>query len=242
MAVSSVSNSNPYLSMYPTAQAGLASATGSATATTVRTPSLGATTLSAIAETPMIASSTGSNWLDEANSALQSSGSDGGMMGALQTASANGSQNIKPGSIASFLAESQSESNALASIVQNAQQSAGQFYSQMAQQNGQKAAAQRQAQEQALLNPPQQQNFTPTMQLDPVVYYDDGSSLDTTNNILTESSGKQIDITTGLEYTDPTSIISMANGAYLNTKTNVLTESDGTQLDATTGLKISTTA
>jgi hypothetical protein len=80
------------------------------------------------------------------------------------------------------------------------------------------------------------------MQLDPLVYYDDGSYLDTTNNILTESSGKQVDITTGLEYVDPASIISMANGAYLNTKTNVLTEADGTKVDATTGLKVSTTA
>jgi hypothetical protein len=112
----------------------------------------------------------------------------------------------------------------------------------MAQENGQKAAAERQAQEQALLNPPQQQNFTPPLQLDPIVYYDDGSYLDTTNNILTESSGKQVDITTGLEYVDPASVISMANGAYLNTKTNVLTESDGTNVDATTGLRLSATA
>jgi hypothetical protein len=238
MAVSSVSGSNPYLSMYPTAQAGLASATGSSATSNNTTPSLGATTLSAIAETPSIASSTGSNWLDEADAALQSGGDSGGMMGALQTAS----QTTKPGSIASFLAQSQAEANALASIIQNAQSNAGQLYGQMAQENGQKAAAARYAQKQALLNPPQQQNFTPPMQLDPIVFYDDGSSLDTTNSILAESNGKQIDVTTGLEYTDPASILSMANGAYLNTKTNVLTESDGTKVDATTGLKLATTA
>ena len=236
MAVSSVSSSNPYLSMYPTAQAGIASATGISPTNGSGSRSLGATTLSAIAETPMIASSTGSNWLDEANSAMQSS--DGGMMGALQTAS----QTSKPGSISSFLAQSQSEANAMASIVQNAQSSAGQFYAQMAAQNGQKAAAERRAQLLALLNPPQQQNFTPPLKLDPTVFYDDGSSLDTTSNILTESNGKEIDITTGAEVIDPTSIISMANGSYLNTKTNVLTEADGTQVDATTGLKVSTTA
>lgn len=219
--------------MYPTAQAGY---TAAGVNTAPAPKSLGASTLSAIAETPMIASSTGSNWLDEANSAMQAS--DGGMMGALQTAS----QTTKPGSISSFLAQSQSEANALASITQNAQASAGQFYAQMAAQNGQKAAAERAAERQALLNPPQQQNFTPPAQLDPIMFYDDGSSLDTTSNVLTESNGKQIDITTGLEVIDPASIISMANGSYLNTKTNVLTEADGTRLDATTGLKVSATA
>jgi hypothetical protein len=52
------------------------------------------------------------------------------------------------------------------------------------------------------------------------------------------SGGKQIDTTTGLEYHDPKSIVSMANGAYLDTKNNILHMSDGTQVDTITGLKI----
>ena len=126
--------------------------------------------------------------------------------------------------------------------MQSQVQDQGQLYSQIAQQEGQQAAQQRAQEEANLLNPPDQQNFTPPKQLDPVVYYDDGSSLDTSSNIMTMSNGNQIDITTGLPYTDPASTIYMANGAYLNTSTNILTEADGTQINSTTGLKVSTTA
>ena len=89
----------------------------------------------------------------------------------------------------------------------------------------------------AKLNPVQS-NFNPPKGLDPFIYFEDGSSLDTTSNILTMSNGKQIDTTTGLEYHDPKSIVSMANGAYLDTKNNILTMSDGTKVDTITGLKI----
>ena len=85
---------------------------------------------------------------------------------------------------------------------------------------------------------PVHQNFNPPAELDPVIYFNDGSSIDTTNNIMTMSNGTQIDTTTGLRYTDPASLISMANGAYLDTKNNILTMSDGTRIDTTTGLKI----
>jgi hypothetical protein len=182
-----------------------------------------------------IASSTSSNWLAEAQNALQAP--DGGMMGALQTATTGAD-----GSIRSFLATSQNNANAFASIAQSSVQAAGQFYAQLAATEGQQAAQDRQAKEAALLNPPAQTNYTPPKELDPVVYYDDGSSLDTTSNILTLSNGSQIDITTGLPYVDPKSIIEMANGAYLDTTNNILHEADGTQVDATTGLKVSTSA
>ena len=112
----------------------------------------------------------------------------------------------------------------------------------MAQAQGQAAAQARQDQEAALLNPGDQTNYTPDQTLDPVLYYDDGSSLDTTSNILTMSNGSQIDTTTGLSYVDPSSIIQMANGAYLDAANNILHESDGTQIDVNTGLKISKTA
>jgi hypothetical protein len=96
----------------------------------------------------------------------------------------------------------------------------------------------RTAQEAALTNPPAQTNYTPSQGLDPFVYFSDGSSLDTTKNILTLATGSQIDITTGLSYVDPSSLIQLANGAYLDTAKNILHESDGTQIDATTGIII----
>ena len=181
-----------------------------------------------------IASSTSSNWLDEAATAIQASQSPDGLMGMLQTAANNGAI----GSNRSFLATSQNNANAFANIAQSSVQAAGQFYAQLAAANGQKAAADRQAQEAALLNPPAQTNFTPPLELPSVIYNSDGSSLDTTSNIMTLSNGKQIDVTTGLPYVDPNSIVQLANGAYLDTNANILHESDGTQVDATTGIKI----
>ena len=59
---------------------------------------------------------------------------------------------------------------------------------------------------------------------------------------MTLSNGSQVDITTGLPYIDPKSIIEMANGAYLDTTNNILHEADGTRIDATTGLTLSTSA
>ena len=182
-----------------------------------------------------IASSTSSNWLSEAQSAIQASQSSDGIMGALQTASVSTNPS---GSIASFLADSQANADAFASIAQNSVQAAGQFYAQLAATEGQQAAQDRAAKEAALLNPPQQTNFTPPLQLSPVVFNSDGSSLDTTSNIMTLSNGTQIDITTGLKYVDPSSIVQMANGAYLDTTSNILHESDGTAVDATTGIKV----
>ena len=187
--------------------------------------------------TQSIASSTSPNWLAEAQSAIASADSSGGMMGALQSAS----QTNSPGSISSFLVNSQNEANSLASIMQSSLQDQGQLYAQMAAAQGQKAAQDRFQKEAALLNPPTQTNFTPPKQLDPIVFYDDGSSLDTTSNIMTLSNGSQIDVTTGLSYVDPKSLVDLGNGAYLNTSTNIMTEADGTKMDATTGLKVSTT-
>jgi hypothetical protein len=85
----------------------------------------------------------------------------------------------------------------------------------------QAAAAKRYNEQVALqvkLNPVHQ-NYNPPKELDSVIYFDDGASIDTTNNIMTMSNSTQIDTTTGLRYTDPASLISMANGAYLDTKT-----------------------
>ena len=82
----------------------------------------------------------------------------------------------------------------------------------------------------------------PKNMLDPFIYFSDGSSIDTNNNILTKSDGTQIDITTGAKVIDSASIMQLANGAYLDTKNNIMTMPDGTQIDTVTGLKISVTA
>ena len=87
---------------------------------------------------------------------------------------------------------------------------------------------------------PQNSNFNPAKQLDPFIYFQDGSSIDTANNVLTMSNGTQIDTTTGLQIIDQSSRIDMANGAYLDTKNSILHMSDGTQIDTVSGLKITT--
>ena len=175
------------------------------------------------------ASSTSSNWLKEAQESLVASETPGGMMGALQDARAGYS-------IKTFLAKSQNNLYALAQIAQNAQTSSSALTVQMSQ-----AAAKKRYDEQVSLQVklnPVHTNYTPPKGLDPVIYFGDGSSIDTTSNIMMLSNGKQIDTTTGLEYHDPKDIVSMANGAYLDTKNNIFHMSDGTQVDTITGLKI----
>jgi hypothetical protein len=176
------------------------------------------------------ASSTAPNWLKEAQESIAASAAPGGMMGALQDAR-SGSYSIK-----TFLAKSQNALYALATISQTGQTAAGALAAQMAG----TAAQKRQTELMALaakMNP-QQTNFNPPAELDPVIYFEDGSSIDTSRNILTRADGKQFDTTTGLEYHDPGTIVQMANGAYLDTKNNILTMSDGTKIDSVTGLKI----
>lgn len=176
------------------------------------------------------ASSTSNNWLKEAQDSLVASETPGGMMGALQDSRSN------PASIKSFLAKSQNTMYSLALIAQNNQASAGALYAQIAATAAQKRAAD-QAALQAKLNPVQT-NYNPPAQLDPVIYFDDGSNIDTSTNIWTKADGTQIDTTTGQLYMDPKSVVSMANGAYLDTKNNILTTADGTKIDTVTGLKI----
>jgi hypothetical protein len=177
------------------------------------------------------ASSTSSNWLKEAQDALVAAETPGGMMGALQDARAS-----NPGSIKTFLAKSQNAQYSLALISQNSQTSAGALYAQMAVAAAQKRADDRAAL-QAKLNPAPT-NYNPPAELDPVIYFDDGSNIDTSTNIWTKADGTQIDTTTGQLYIDPKTIVAMANGAYLDTKNNILTMADGTRIDTVTGLKI----
>src|SRR5436305_7073029 len=132
------------------------------------------------------ASSTAPNWLKEAQGALAAAEAPGGMMGALQDSRSGYS-------IKTFLAKSQNNSYALAQISANTQTSSNQLTVQMSQ-----AAAKKHQGELAALAAklnPVQTNFTPPKGLDPLIFFSDSSSLDTTSNIMTFSNGKQIDTT-----------------------------------------------
>jgi len=181
-----------------------------------------------------IASATASNWLKEAQESLTAAANPGGLMGALQNArNANGS-------IKSFLAGSQKMAAGFALISLDTLESARILTAQQASDAFQKRSDERL---EALLKQSQQpKNYTPPQGLDTVIYFADGSTLDTVNNIFTMSDGKQIDATTGNEYVDESALIRMANGAYLDTKNNILMMADGTKIDTITGLIVSTTA
>jgi hypothetical protein len=194
--------------------------------------------LSATSSALFAASSAGqTNWLQDAMTSIKASESQGGLLGMLSNAAAGNND----GSTSSFLTNSISAANGLASI---AQSSVTNYSSLIAQQ----ASVRQQTEQQQKLTDAlkslqdTQSQVQPTNTLDPFIYLSDGSSIDTTSNIMTSSDGTQYDITTGAKYVDPASIIQMANGSYLDTKNNILTMADGTRMDSVTGLKLSTTA
>ena len=177
-----------------------------------------------------IASSTAPNWLREAQEALLAAENAGGMMGALQGARS------KPGTIKTFLAHSQNNAAALALIAQGNVEAARDLAFKAATDAYNKRVAERLQEARAHAAP--QMNYTPPKGLDSVIYFANGSTLDTVSNILTLSDGTQIDATTGQDYVDESALIRMANGAYLDTKNNILVMADGTKIDTITGLKI----
>jgi hypothetical protein len=176
-----------------------------------------------------------SDWLADTYTAIQNSKTSGGLLGMLDNARGN------DGSLKSFVQSSVSAANAFALISQNTVSGAGSLYAQMASQR-QKEADEKKLQEAFEALSASKQMVRPENKLDPFIYFDDGSSIDTNDNILTLKDGTQIDITTGLKVIDTSSIMQLANGAYLDTKNNILTLPDGTQIDTVTGLKISVTA
>ena len=148
-----------------------------------------------------------------------------------------GSANWKhTSSNATFLAKSQNNLYAQEQIASTALISAGALAAQMSHTATQKRYAEQVAL-QVKLNPVHS-NFNPSKGLDPVIYFGDGSSVDTSTNIFTKSNGQQVDATTGLEYRDPKTTVSLANGAYLDTQNNILHMSDGTKVDTISGVKI----
>jgi hypothetical protein len=179
-----------------------------------------------------IASGTSPNWLKEAQESLAAAADAGGLMGALQDAGKN------TGSIKSYLANSQKGAANLALITFSTTQASNDLMDRMSSQAADKRLTERLTA--ALERNKPQKNYTPPKGLDSIVYFDNGSSLNTSSNILTQSDGKQIDITTGKEYIDQSSLIHMANGAYLDTKNNILYMANGMKIDTVTGLNITT--
>jgi hypothetical protein len=176
-----------------------------------------------------------SNWIADTMTSIQNSKNSAGIIGALQDAGSN------DGSLSSFIGISSSFANDFATISQSSVTSASSFYAQIASQNQQnKSADVLQKMMKALT---QSQHMVKSKNvLDSVIYFSDGTTIDTNANIMTKPDGTQYDITTGALYVDPASIIQMANGSYLDTKNNILTLADGTQVDTVTGLTISKTA
>ena len=183
------------------------------------------------------ASSPTATWLASTETAIQNQANQGGLLGMLSNAAA-GNNN---GSVSSFLSNSSSTADAFASIAQNSVSSMTSLTVQIATQTMQAAAAKKQQDLQSSLAA-SQQNVQPTNTLDPYIYFPDGTSIDTTNNIMTMSNGDQYDIATGAKYVDPSMVIQMANGSYLDTKNNILTMADGTRIDSVTGIKLSVSA
>ena len=83
--------------------------------------------------------------------------------------------------------------------------------------------------------------MTPPVPLgDPTIYFEDGSALDTVNNILTHGrTARRSTPSPAPTGSIPQSIINLANGSYLDTANNILTMADGTKIDTITGLIIS---
>jgi hypothetical protein len=176
-----------------------------------------------------------SDWLKDTYTAIQNSNNSGGLLGMLSSAASN------DGSLSSFLSSSTTTANNFALISQNSVTNASSLFAQIASQN-QKTADTKKLQDALASLSQSQQAVQPKNVLDPIIFFADGSTIDTNSNILTMADGTQIDTTTGTKVIDTSSIIQMANGAYLDTKNNILTMSDGSKIDTVTGLKISVTA
>jgi hypothetical protein len=172
-----------------------------------------------------------SNWLNDTFAAIQSSQTSAGILGALQ--------NVGDGSVSSFLSQSSTIAGNFAAISQNNQSSASAYYAQLASQaqdQRNKVVLQKLLKDlTASQNQVKEENV-----LDSYIYFSDGTSIDTNNNIMTRPDGSQYDTVTGAPYVDPAAVIQLANGAYLDTYNNIMTLTDGTKIDTVTGLKIST--
>ena len=155
-----------------------------------------------------------------------------GMMGALQ-----GAGKHALGSSKAYLANNAVAANALATITSGGTTDLTTLAMQAGDLAKQKRMEERAAFLEKFRSPP-----PPPVKLDPFIYFDDGSTLDTVNNVLTMVNGKKINSVTGADWVDPASIINLANGSYIDTMNNIMYMPDGSKIDTVTGLTISVTA
>ncbi len=172
----------------------------------------------------------GDSWIASAwtGSGSQSSG----IMGALQ-----GSKKHAAGSMNAYLANNAIAANSIATITASGTTDLTTLAMQAGDLAKEKLMQERAAMFQKFVTPP-----PPPVTLDPFIYFDDGSTLDTVNNVITMVSGKKINAVTGADWVDPASMINLANGSYIDTQNNIMYMPDGTKIDTVTGLVISTSA
>jgi hypothetical protein len=177
------------------------------------------------------------DWVADTMANIKASEQQGGLLGMLSDAASNSGDSITT----KFLKSSVNTANMFATISQGSTTSYSALLAKQVQ------ARQQADQKKQLADALQALQDTQSMVqaknvLDPFIYFPDGSTVDTDNNIMTMANGDQFDITTGAKYVDPTMIIQMANGSYLDTKNNILTMADGTRIDSVTGIRLSVTA
>jgi hypothetical protein len=193
--------------------------------------------LSATSSAVLGATSAGqTDWLADTVANIKKSETQGGLLGMLSAAVAG-----NDGSTKTFLTNSIAAANTFATISQGSVTSYSSLIAQMASARQQKAQAQKLDDAMKSLQDTQNQVQKKNV-LESFIYMPDGSTIDTTSNIMTMSDGTQYDITSGAKYVDPSMIIQMANGSYLDTKNNILTMADGTRIDSVTGINLSKTA
>lgn len=119
-----------------------------------------------------------SDWLKDTYTAIQNDNNAGGLLGMLRSAGSN------DGSLSSFLSSSASTANNFALISQNTVTNASSLVAQIASQN-QKTADTKKLQDALASLSASQQAVAPKNVLDPIIFFDDGSTIDTNSNILT---------------------------------------------------------
>ena len=171
------------------------------------------------------------SWISTVWDAGKTATESAGMMGALQGAS---SKKYKPGSIGAHVTSQQNAGLALTTIAQTGVVNATSLAIQAGDRALQKRTMERFA-EASKHNVP----MIPAAPLgDSTIYFDNGSTLDTVNNILTLASGKKIDSITGADWSNPASIVQLGNGSYLDTANNILTMANGTKINTVNGLLV----
>ncbi len=169
------------------------------------------------------------SWISTVWDAGKAATESTGMMGALQGAS---SKKYRPAASGAYIAGQQNNALALATIAQTGVTNVTELAikaGDLAMQKRMQDAHCRSQQAQRADDPGRAaRRFH--------IYFENGSVLDTANNILTLSNGKKIDAITGADWVDPKSIMQMGNGSYLNTANNILTMANGTRINTITGL------